>query len=130
MNVGIPRGSLGVPKHQRDCVPRAKGFHYQGEQEYHASLFHPPQIVPTPLIHICTHQHSRTCNPISTEPLSTNVLSDARAHISACMENAIPLWLGKLLFHLCWLCWVNGYGAFFSKIIKILTRFSLVRQKY
>lgn len=29
MSVEIPRGSLGVPKHQRDCVPPAKVFHYR-----------------------------------------------------------------------------------------------------
>lgn len=29
MSVEIPRGSLGVPKHQRDCVPTAKVFHYR-----------------------------------------------------------------------------------------------------
>ena len=28
MSVEIPRGSLGVPKHQRDCVPPAEVFHY------------------------------------------------------------------------------------------------------
>lgn len=43
MNAEIPDGSLGVPKHQRDCVSPAKVFHYRVEW-VPLSLFHPPEL--------------------------------------------------------------------------------------
>lgn len=43
MSAEIPDGSLGVPKHQRDCVSPAKVFHYRAEW-VPLSLFHPPEL--------------------------------------------------------------------------------------
>ena len=48
MSVEIPRGSLGVPKHQRDCVPTAKVFHYRVP-----SFQFPPARKPIPSMNRC-----------------------------------------------------------------------------
>lgn len=48
MSVEIPRGSLGVPKHQRDCVPTAKVFHYRVP-----SFQFPPPRKPIPSMNRC-----------------------------------------------------------------------------
>jgi len=61
MNAEIPRGSLGVPKHQRDCVP-SRRYSITGLSEYPHPFLHPPfcwTLCYTILaIHATGHRHA------------------------------------------------------------------------
>jgi len=61
MNAEIPRGSLGVPKHQRDCVP-SRRYSITGLSEYPHPFLHPPSrwtLCYTILaIHATGHRHA------------------------------------------------------------------------
>lgn len=81
MSVEIPRGSLGVPKHQRDCVPPAKVFHYRGER-VPSFLSHPPQTFGIEPRHpraafTLVAGRASTCKPIFLPFCPSDIVADA-----------------------------------------------------
>lgn len=64
MNAEIPRGSPGVPKHQRDCVP-SRRYSITGLSEY-----------PHPRVPLC----SLNCRTSSASTVRPSMFARARAH--------------------------------------------------
>lgn len=80
MSVEIPRGSLGVPKHQRDCVSPVEVFHYQGER-VPSFQFHPLETLDVVARY---PRYSGARSPASCIDVQTDIADRSSGHRCKC----------------------------------------------